>query len=235
MPDCHPGPWAQRSYFIVCMTKPWAKTVQHALPLPHNLIIHQFEGRENIRGVKAQICPKPLSNGISYQCSTGHLHVPSLARCPPQIKNFFFSLLPMALIFSWFPIMVSANKISPHHMSYWLFFQRHGFQTSPAGMKTNIHKPSEGVQRNKGQGVLELQSEAHDLSSPPIFCAYRKLYKELWGPTSTFPVRPSHCKEHRPTQVASGKGMYWTWKRKAAENKEGSRAWVHHPPSPQRL
>lgn len=39
--------------------------------------------------VKAQICPKPLSNGISYQCSTSHLHIPSLTRCPEQIKNSF--------------------------------------------------------------------------------------------------------------------------------------------------
>lgn len=44
---------------------------------------------EHQTGVKAQICPKPLSNGISYQRSTSHLHIRSLTRCPQQRKNSF--------------------------------------------------------------------------------------------------------------------------------------------------
>lgn len=122
--------------------------------------------------MKTQICPKPLSNGISYQCSRGHLLVPSRTRCPLQIKTFF-SLLLMAAIFSWFPIVVNANKKHhPHHLSYWLFFQCCRFQTSPARMKNIIftsHREARregGLQRNKGRGVLGIQSEARVWSAP---------------------------------------------------------------------
>lgn len=120
----------------------------------------------------------------------------------------------MALIFSWFPIMVSANKISPHHMSYWQFFQRHGFQTSPAGMKTNIHKPSGGVQRNKGQGILELQSEAHDLSSPPIFCAYRKLSRNSEVPNQLFQLGHHIVRNRDPLKLRQEKGCIGPGNRK---------------------
>ena len=163
--------------------------------------------------MKTQICPKPLSNGISYQCSRGHLLVPSRTRCPLQIKTFF-SLLLIAAIFSWFPIVVNANKTHhPHHLSYWLFFQCCRFQTSPARMKNIIftsHREAcreGGLQRNKGRGVLGIQSEAHAWSAPSslIFCVYRKLCKVLWGAKSTFPVSPSHCMKQRPTQVVSGR------------------------------
>lgn len=40
------------------------------------------------------------------------------------------------------------------------------------------------------------------------------------APCTLFSVRPLHCKEQRPTQTTSGKGVFWTWNWEVAHNKD---------------
>lgn len=139
------GPWtgpldSQKSHLIVGLAEPWAKTAMHDLALPNNLIIHKFACGESIRQRwrhKSALGPFQTAFHINA-VHPGHLHIPSLARCPPQIKSSFsFPAANGSNFLVIFPIMVSANEIAAHHMSDWLCFQHREFQTGSAGMKKN--------------------------------------------------------------------------------------------------
>lgn len=99
------------NHFTVCVTKPRAKKGKACSQFQQSHDSQICTWRDHETRVKAQICPKPLSNGIS-EVSAEHFHTLSLTRCPQQIKNAFSFPGATGLIFSSLSRRESANKIT---------------------------------------------------------------------------------------------------------------------------